>query len=142
MAEARQGDNVKVHYTGKFDDGTIFDSSRGGEPLEFTVGEGQVIPGFEDAVKGMSAGESKTVTIPANEAYGPHRDELVMMVSKESMPPDYEPTVGDQLQLTHPSGQQMVVTVTDVSSDSVTLDANHPLAGEDLTFEIELEEIK
>lgn len=142
MAQAKEGDNVKVHYTGKFDDGTVFDSSEGRDPLEFKVGEGRVIPGFENAVKGMNVGESKTVTIPATDAYGPHRDELMMVVDKSQFPPEISPKVGDQLQMQHPSGQTMVVTVAEVGDSNVTLDANHPLAGEDLTFDIELAEIR
>ncbi len=141
MAQAKKGDKVKVNYTGKFDDGAVFDSSVGRDPLEFTVGEGQVIPGFEGAVIGMNIADSKTVRIPAAEAYGLPHEELVMVVSRTEFPEDLNPSVGDQLQLSDPTGQVMIVTVTETSDESVTMDANHPLAGKDLTFDIELVEI-
>jgi len=138
MAQAKSGDKVQVHYTGRLTDGTVFDSSEGRPPLEFTVGEGQVIPGFENAVIAMEVGDKKTVEIPVDQAYGPSQDELVMPVPRDQFPPDITPEVGQQLQMGHPSGQTLVVTVTDVKEDIVTLDANPPLAGEDLTFDIEL----
>jgi len=140
MAEARRGDTVRVHYTGTLDDGTVFDSSRDREPLEFSLGTGQVIPGFDQALTGMKPGESKKVTIPAAEAYGPYRSELVLVVDRGEFPPDIQPGIGDQFQLSQ-DGQSFVVSVTDVNDANVTLDANHPLAGEDLTFELELVEI-
>jgi peptidylprolyl isomerase len=140
MAEARTGDTVRVHYTGKLDDGEVFDSSRGREPLEFTLGEGRVIPGFEAAVAGMDPGDEKSVRIPADEAYGPRRDDMVMVVERERLPAHLEPGVGQQLQMAQ-GDQVAVVTVTDVSDEAVTLDANHPLAGRDLTFDLELVEI-
>ncbi len=138
MAEAKNGDNVKVHYTGRLDDGSVFDSSEGHEPLEFTLGQGQVIPGFESAVNGMTEGEVKTTQIPADEAYGPHYPEMVLVVPRSQLPPDMNPQVGDQLELQQENGQSFVVNVTDVSDDEITLDANHPLAGKDLTFDIRL----
>jgi peptidylprolyl isomerase len=138
---AQQGDKVKVHYTGKFDDGTVFDSSEGSEPLEFTIGEGQVIPGFEKAVVGMSTGEKKTEKIPADNAYGPYMEEMVLKVDRKQVPADLDPQVGDQLAIQNPEGHAIPVIITDVDDDSITLDANHPLAGQDLTFEIELVEI-
>lgn len=141
MAEAKKGDTVKVHYTGKLEDGSVFDSSDGRDPLEFTLGEGQVIPGFEAAVVGMNASDSKTTTISSDDAYGPHRKEMVAAVDRDQFPPDITPEVGQQLQMQRPDGQKIVVAVTEVSESSVTLDANHPLAGKDLTFEIELVEI-
>jgi peptidylprolyl isomerase len=141
MAEAKDGDTVRVHYTGKLDDGTVFDSSAGSDPLEFTLGEGGVIPGFEDAVRGMSPGETRTTTIPADEAYGQREDGAVFQVSRAQMPPDVEPAVGQQIGLQHPSGGMIPAVVTEVTGDAVTIDANHPLAGEDLTFEISLVEI-
>lgn len=141
MTQAKKGDRVKVHYTGKLDDGTVFDSSRDREPIEFTLGAGEVIPGFEAAVEGMEVGETKTTTIPAEEAYGPHRDDMILMVERSKFPPHIEPEVGQQLQLRQEDGQTLIVTVAAVTEDTVALDANHPLAGEDLTFDIELVEI-
>lgn len=141
MLQAKPGDTVKIHYTGKLDDGTVFDSSDNREPLEFTINEGQVIPGFEQAVVGMTPGESKTEKIPMHQAYGPHREEMVLEVSREQIPPDLQPEVGQQLQIQQPNGQPVAVFVTDVTDAKVTLDANHPLAGEDLTFDIHLVEI-
>jgi peptidylprolyl isomerase len=137
MSKAKSGDTVRIHYTGKLDDGTVFDSSRGREPLEFTIGTQQVIPGFENAVVGMEAGEVKTVRIPVDEAYGDRRNELVLEVSRDQFPDHIEPRVGQQLQLSQ-DGQLAVVTIADVAGDVVILDANHPLAGKDLTFELEL----
>lgn len=141
MAQAKSGDTVKVHYTGKFADGTVFDSSLDREPLEFAIGEGQVIPGFEQAVEGMNTGDTKTVTIPAAEAYGPVNEEMVMEVDRSEFPDDLKPEVGDQLQMTQPDGETFIVSVTNADDTTVTLDANHPLAGKDLIFEIKLEEI-
>lgn len=139
---ASDGDTVSVHYTGTLEDGTTFDSSVGSEPLEFTLGEGNMIPGFEKAVYGLKVGESKTVTIPTEEAYGPHRDDLVLVMEREQLPADLDPKVGQQLQMQQTDGRTVVVIVTDVSETTITVDANHPLAGKDLTFEIELVEIK
>jgi peptidylprolyl isomerase len=141
MAQAQSGDNVKVHYTGKLDDGTVFDSSEGREPLEFTLGAQQVIPGFENAIVGMSPGEDKTVVIPADEAYGPYRQEMILEVPPADFPDHIEPQVGDQLQLRQPNGSAVNVVVRDVTDISVTLDGNHPLAGQDLTFALNLVEI-
>lgn len=141
MTQATLGNTVKVHYTGKLEDGNIFDSSEGRDPIEFLIGAGNVIPGFEQAVIGMSSGESKTFTIPSDEAYGPYHDELVLAIAREQIPADMDVQVGQQLQVQNASGQVMPVIVTDVSDGTVTLDANHPLAGEDLTFTIELVDI-
>lgn len=141
MAQAKTGDTVKVHYTGKLDDGTIFDTSVQREPLQFTIGEGQLIADFEQAVVGMNPGESKIIQIPAHKAYGPHREEMVLVVDRNQFPDDVEPKVDQQLQVQQASGETFVVKVTDVSESSVTLDANHPLAGKDLTFDINLTEI-
>jgi FKBP-type peptidyl-prolyl cis-trans isomerase 2 len=127
-----------VHYTGRLQDGSVFDTSEGKEPLEFTLGQGQLIPGFEQAVTGMKVGESKTVTIPSDQAYGPHREELVQVVPREQLSEELKPEVGMQLQSTRSDGGVMVVTVTEVSETTITVDANSPLAGKDLTFEIEL----
>jgi peptidylprolyl isomerase len=140
--QAKKGDTVKVNYTGKFEDGTVFDSSEGREPLEFTVGEGEVIEGFDEGVVGMSPGDSKTVTITMDKAYGPHRADRVLAVNRNEFPPNIEPEVGQQYEIEQPNGMAVAVTVTDVSEDAVTLDANHPLAGEDLTFDIQLVEIE
>ncbi|GIV96561.1 MAG: peptidyl-prolyl cis-trans isomerase [Herpetosiphonaceae bacterium] len=141
MAQAQLGDTVKVHYTGKLTDNTVFDSSKDGEPLTFTLGSGQVIPGFEKAVVGMQPGETKTTTIPMEQAYGPHRPELMLTVDRGDLPADLEPEVGQQLQVVQPDGTAFIVTITDVSDSEVTLDANHPLAGEDLIFDLKLVEI-
>jgi peptidylprolyl isomerase len=139
---AKEGDTVKVHYTGKLEDGTVFDSSREREQFELTLGSGGTIPGFENGITGMAVGETKTITIPPEEAYGPKRDELVMTISKDEFPSDVEPSVGQQMQMRHPSGNVVTVTIIDVMQDSVTFDANHPLAGKTLIFEVELMEIK
>ncbi len=141
MVQAKPGDTVKIHYTGRLEDGTVFDSSSDRDPLEFTINQGQVIPGFEQAVLGMTPGESKTEKIPMDQAYGPHREEMVLEVSREQIPPDLNPEVGQQLQIQQANGQSVPVFVTDVTDAQITLDANHPLAGEDLTFDIELVEI-
>ncbi len=130
-----------MHYTGKLEDGTVFDSSQGGQPLSFTLGAGQVIAGFEEAVEGMKQGESKTTHIPAEEAYGPHRDDLVIEVPRDQIPAELNPEVGQQLQLRQEGGQDIPVVVREVTEGSITLDANHPLAGKSLIFEIELVEI-
>jgi FKBP-type peptidyl-prolyl cis-trans isomerase 2 len=141
MSQAKNGDTVRLHYTGRLDDGSVFDSSRDRDPLEFTIGEGQVIPGFEAAVNGMAPGEEKQVTIPSDEAYGPRRDDLLMPVSRSQIPEHIEPTVGQQLQMSQ-GGQTFVVRIADISDEAVVLDANHPLAGMDLTFDLELVEIR
>jgi peptidylprolyl isomerase len=140
MQVANTGDTVRIHYTGKLDDGSIFDSSVGGDPLQFRLGGGEVIPGFEAAVTGMSPGDERRVTIPAEEAYGPRRDELVLVVNRSELPDELDPEVGQQLQVSQ-DGQDFVVTISDVTEQDVVLDANHPLAGEDLTFELQLVDI-
>ena len=141
MTQAKSGDTVRIHYTGTLDDGTQFDSSAGRDPLEFALGAGQVIPGFDNAVDGMAVGESKTVTIPAEEAYGERHEQLVQQVSRDALPEEIEPAVGMQLQSQSPEGQVMMLVVTEVEEESITVDANHPLAGQALTFAIELVEI-
>ena len=141
MAQAKYGDTVKVHYTGKLDDGTVFDASVNGDPLQFTIGSGQIIPGFEQAVVGMNPGESKTVKIPAEDAYGQRREDLVLEIEKSQLPEGLKPEVGLQLQSRQPDGRIIVLTIADISESHVTLDANHPLAGKDLTFDIQLVEI-
>lgn len=140
MAQAKSGDTVRVHYTGRLDDGSVFDSSEGREPLEFVLGAQQVIPGFEEAVDGLSPGEGRTVDIPADRAYGPRREEMVLTVGLDQFPDEIRPEVGQQLQMSQ-DGQVAIVTVTGVSDREVTLDANHPLAGKDLTFDVKLVEI-
>jgi FKBP-type peptidyl-prolyl cis-trans isomerase 2 len=141
MSQAKPGDNVRVHYTGTFADGTIFDSSVQRETLQFILGQGQLIPGFEQAVLGMQPGESKTVNISAGDAYGLYQEDLVLTVDREVMPAQVNPEIGQRFQVRQQDGSTMVVTVIAVSEINVTLDANHPLAGKDLTFEIQLVEI-
>lgn len=141
MAPAQDGNLVTVHYTGKLDDGTIFDSSQGGEPLRFTIGQGQMIPGFEQGVLGMEPGQSKTVHIPADQAYGAYRPDGVMDVDRSEIAPDMQLEVGMRLQATNASGRPVDMTVVALNDDKVTMDANHPLAGKDLTFEIQVIEI-
>ena len=141
MTKVKDGDTVKVHYKGSLEDGSVFDSSEDREPLEFTLGSRQLIPGFEKAVIGMEQGESTTITIPSKEAYGEPREDLILDVPKDNLPDDIEPQIGMQLQVNRPDGDPIPVRVTNVGDEQVKLDANHPLAGEDLTFEIELVEI-
>jgi len=141
MSTPQPGQTVKVHYTGTLEDGTQFDSSAGRDPLEFTLGEGQVIPGFEQALAEMAVGETKTVQIPAEQAYGEHQPELVQEVDREQIPADIELAIGAQLQAQGPDGQVFRLVVTELADASVTLDGNHPLAGKALTFELELVEI-
>ncbi len=135
---AKDGDIVQVHYTGKLTDGTVFDTSVGKDPLEFAIGKEQMIPGFEKAILGMKVGEKKTFTIPAAEAYGERVDGLTSEVSRELLPPDMTPAVGAQLQTRLSNGSILTVTITEVKEKTVTIDANHPLAGKDLTFEVEI----
>jgi peptidylprolyl isomerase len=141
MVEAKYGDTVRVHYTGKFEDGTIFDSSTDQDPLEFTLGQGQLIPGFEQAVMGMIPGQSKTEAIPAAAAYGPRHQEMVVEIDREQMPANMQPEVGQQLEISQNPGEIIPVVVAAVSENKVILDANHPLAGENLVFDIQLLEI-
>ncbi len=138
MAEAKQGDTVQLHYMGKLQDGTIFDSSRERHPLQFTIGKGQVIAGFEQAVIGMKIGELKTAKIPMEQAYGPHRDDMVVTMDRSKLPAGVNPKIGQRLEITQIDNQTSLVTVTDVTETTLTLDANHPLAGKELTFDLEL----
>lgn len=138
MQQAKAGDTVKVHYHGRLTDGTTFDSSEGRDPLEFEVGSGAVIPGFDNGVTGMAIGEKKTINIPVDQAYGPKDPGMLVEFPKSNFPPDMNPEIGMRLNMTNGSGQVIPVVITDVKEDTVTLDANHPLAGEDLIFEIEL----
>ncbi len=141
MSEVKKGDKVQVHYTGRLNDGSEFDTSKGREPLEFEVGSQQVIKGFEDAVIGLKEGDTKTVEIASDNAYGPRMDEMVLKVEKSKLPEDFSPEMGQQLQLPQENGQNVIVTVTEITDDQIELDANHPLAGKDLTFDIELVKI-
>ena len=141
MTQAKNGDTVKVHYTGKLSDGTVFDSSEQRDPLEFKIGDGQIIPGFEQAIVGMKSGESKVVEVPQDEAYGPHRKEMVLTLDMKQVPQDLKLEVGQKLQIPQEDGSKVLVTVSHISEEKVKLDANHPLAGKDLTFEVQLVEI-
>ncbi|TYB87153.1 peptidylprolyl isomerase [Oceaniovalibus sp. ACAM 378] len=141
MAEAKSGDTIKMHYTGSLEDGTVFDSSEGRDPLEFELGSGQIIPGLDSALAGMGKGEEKTVTIPCDQAYGAHDPARIQSVPREQFPDHIPAEVGTQLQVQTPDGQAMPVVIADVSDTEVTLDANHPLAGRDLTFAVEIVEI-
>ncbi len=138
MAQAKQGDTVNVHYTGKLENGTVFDTSRSRHPLQFTIGKGQVIAGFEQAVVGMNSGELKTTTIPVDQAYGQRRNDMIVTVERKQLPPDLDPKVGQRLELTQVDDQKVLVTVIALTDTTLTLDANHPLAGKILMFEIEL----
>jgi peptidylprolyl isomerase len=141
MTQAKQGDKVKVHYTGYIKDGPVFDSSAQREPLEFAIGKGMVIPGFENGVMDMAVGETKLIAIPVDQGYGPYRDDLVGIVNRSRLPEGIEVKVGMTLQLRAPDGNAMRVVVKEVNGDRVSLDLNHPLAGKDLVFEVTLVEI-
>ncbi|HWB26840.1 MAG TPA: peptidylprolyl isomerase [Chitinophagaceae bacterium] len=141
MREVRNGDTIKVHYRGRLDDGTVFDSSEGREPLQFEVGSGMVIPGFDSGVMGMTVGQKKTITIPVEEAYGPVQEEMFMEFPIERFPEDMKPEVGMTLNMSNGSGQAIPVVIAEVQDEVVILDANHPLAGEALTFDLELVDI-
>lgn len=142
MATAvKTGDKVAVHYTGKLPDGSVFDSSRDREPLQFVLGERRVIPGFENAVIGMTTGETKTARIPAADAYGERQPEMIVQFERDKIPPDIDVKVGQELQVQTTAGQAIPARVVDASEEDVTLDANHPLAGQDLTFDIELVDV-
>ncbi|HSJ23207.1 MAG TPA: peptidylprolyl isomerase [Longimicrobiales bacterium] len=137
MESAKAGDTVRVHYTGQLADGEVFDSSHGNDPLQFQVGAGEVIQGFDEAVTGMAPGDKRRVTIPAQEAYGERREELVVSVPRGRFPPDFDPEPGMNLALDQ-EGQQVMLTIKSVTEEAVVLDGNHPLAGQDLTFDVEL----
>jgi FKBP-type peptidyl-prolyl cis-trans isomerase 2 len=140
MRQAKNGDTVKVHYRGELHDGSEFDTSFDREPLQFTIGGGQVIPGFEEAVVGMNPGDSKTTELPAEKAFGPYQEDMVVVVDKSQFT-RREPKVGERVPIPQPDGSSIDITVTEVTESEVTVDANHPLAGEDLTFDIELIDI-
>ena len=139
--KAREGDKVRVHYKGRLDDGSVFDSSEGNDPIEFTIGANQVIDGFEQAVVGMAAGESKVQAIPAENAYGSHQDELVFEVPRSAMQEGMELSIGDFVEVHLPDGETAPMQIRAMDGDTMTLDANHPLAGKDLTFDLQLIEI-
>ena len=141
MTQAKQGDTVKVHYQGSLNDGTVFDSSYEREPLEFTIGQGQIIPGFENAVEGMNPGENKDVTITPEQGYGEYYEENQVELDRSNLPEDLNPEMGMLLQVTDANNQTHHVKVIGLSDDTITLDANHPLAGQDLQFNIELVEV-
>lgn len=138
MTQVKNGDTVKIHYTGTLTDGITFDSSEGHDPLEFTVGSGQVIVGFEEAVTGMEVGDKKSVTIPVDKAYGQRNEEMVIQIPRDQVPPDIHPEVGQKLEMDSPEGQTMIVEIIEVTDERISLDANPPLAGKDLKFDIEL----
>lgn len=137
----KNGDTVRVHYTGRLTDGEVFSTSIGNNPLQFTVGSDMVIPGFDRAVVGMEPGESKVVVIPANDAYGPYYSELVQEMSRKEIPANLELKIGQRLRAQKENGQIATITVLKLSESKVTIDANHPLAGKDLTIDIELIDI-
>ena len=139
--QVKNGDTIKIHYKGRLADGTVFDSSEGREPLEFTVGGGMVIPGFDAGVKDMNVGDKKTIHIPAAEAYGEKEEHLIVEFPKDQFPPDMKPEVGMQLSMSSNTGQVIPVVITDVKEETVMLDANHQLAGKDLIFDLELMEV-
>ena len=141
MAQPQSGDIVKIHYTGRLDDGRVFDSSKERSPVEVTVGEGKLLPGFDEAITQMEPGDERTITIPADRAYGPRRPELVLAVDRTELPDHITPEVGQHLQIPQDDGRMAVVRIAEVSEEQVTLDVNHPLAGENLTFDLELVEI-
>lgn len=141
MSQVKNGDVVRIHYTGKLTDGTQFDTSSGRDPLEFKVGEGQIIPGLDKQVEGMAVGQSDTLTVPADEAYGSRDENQVQTVPRSALPPDLELSLGANLQATTQDGGQVALTVVDLTEEEVTVDANHPLAGQDLVFDVEVVEI-
>ncbi len=141
MKKAKEGDTVSLHYKGTFEDGTVFDSSETHGALKFTIGKGMVIPGFEEAVVGMKLGETKTVTLPPEKGYGSHRDDLLITMDRKELPPDLNPVVGQRLEFSKDK-QRLQFTVAEVSDDAVVFDANHPLAGKTLNFELLLLEIE
>ena len=141
MSKARKGDRVHVHYTGRLEDDSVFDSSEGRDPFTFELGTGQVVPGFDQAVSGMEVGDRKTVTIPSSEAYGPRLEQLVITAPRTNLPIGYDPQEGEAMRLETRGGHQLDVVVVQADDTAITMDGNHPLAGKDLTFDIELVKI-
>ena len=141
MSKVKSGDTVKIHYTGKLEDGKVFDDSRERQPFNFVVGDGQVLPGIEKGVIGMETGDKKSIEIPAENAFGPRRKELVIEVAKSELPDQITPTLGQRLQMSQPDGGNIELIITDMNEETITLDANHPLAGQTLFFDLELVEI-
>jgi peptidylprolyl isomerase len=141
MSQAKDGDTVKVHYTGRLENGEVFGTTKDEEPLELTLGSGKIIPGFEKGIAGMEVGDTKTITVPPGEAYGQRIKELIVDIKKTDLPEDITPAIGKQLQIRQKDGNPIEVAITDMDEDTVTLDANHPLAGNTLLFEVELLEI-
>jgi FKBP-type peptidyl-prolyl cis-trans isomerase 2 len=141
MRKSQDGDTVKVHYTGKVKDGEVFDSSREREPLEVTIGQNQVIPGFENALKDLSVGETRQITLAPEDAYGPYREDMIVKVDRSRFPENVDPQIGQRFQVQSADGSPLTVMVKDTADDGVTLDANHPLAGKDLEFDLEMVEI-
>jgi len=141
MSQAKLGDTVLIHYTGKLADGTVFETSVGREPLQMTLGESRVIPGFEATVLGMSPGETTSTTLAAQDAFGPHKQDLVVQFSRDRMPPDIDPQVGHRMELETETGQSIEARIVEVSPEIITVDANHPLAGKDVMLDLELVEI-
>jgi peptidylprolyl isomerase len=139
--QAKNGDMVTVHYTGRLEDGTVFDSSHGRDPIQFTIGDNNIIPGFEQAVIGMAPGQSKTERIASEYAYGPRREDMIIEVDRSRLPNEVDPKVGEPLQIRTMDGRTAPAIITDVGDESITIDANHPLAGLDLIFDIELVQI-
>jgi len=142
MSKVKAEDTVQVHYTGKLSDGQVFDSSENREPLEFTLGQGQIIPGFEQGVLDMEIDETKTIQVPVADAYGEHNKDLLHEVPKSQLPEEIKPEVGMALSSKMPDGREVPLTVTEVKDEAITVDANHPLAGKDLTFEVKVVDIK
>ena len=142
MSQVKENDTVKVHYTGKLTDGQVFDTSEGKDPIEFTLGKGQLIPGFEKGLLDMKVNEKKTITIPKEEAYGEPREDLVQEVEKSQLPEEIKPEVGMGLVSKTPDGREMNLVVAEVKEETIVVDGNHPLAGKDLVFDLEVVEIK
>jgi peptidylprolyl isomerase len=141
MGKAKNGDKIRIHYTGKLEDGNVFDNSKERQPLEFIVGDGEVMPGIEKGVIGMEPGDTKTIEIPPEEAFGPKRKELLIEVPKSELPNQITPTLGQRLKMHDPDGDHIELIITDINEETITLDANHPLAGHTLFFDLELVEI-
>ena len=141
MSKAKNGDKIRIHYTGKLEDGNVFDNSIERQPLEFIVGDGEVMTGIDKGVIGMEPGDTKTIEIPPEEAFGPKRKELVIEVPKSELPNQITPTLGQRLKMHDPDGDHIELIITDINEETITLDANHPLAGHTLFFDLELVEI-